>query len=351
MKCSLSLSRYVWMWMWNVFVHEWMNERMYDVDADGVFHDRFFPTLARFSQIFMLYINLENYLAHQNKKCDAWCFYIHLAYCSNNNNNNKKNEGTDTIFFDSIAYEKKRASERVCVCEWVSLCVLKYLPDKCWLFLFCYQKNTKKKARSWSSSRRRIYNTCLYAGAVHWNMVKESLSRLKSWRRKHTEQQRIRERMRCVITRFLNRKSTVLVSLTLRFSPTIVRIRWFTFVKVNKKKWTKKSVERVLLTHFSGGDEEKHPFRLFVVIVIVVIVIGTKTITIIVIVVTVVFSIIDDVVLVAVAVVVIVVVVAEHSTDFSFLLLICRASTSVLLPNALGYSLKWFWIHILYFLY
>lgn len=102
---------------------EWMYEAEADADVDGVFHGRsFFPTLARFPQIFMLYINLENYLAHQNKKCYAWCFYIHLAYCSNNNNNNIKEERRNRHNFfssDSIACGEK--SERTSV--WVSLCV------------------------------------------------------------------------------------------------------------------------------------------------------------------------------------------------------------------------------------
>lgn len=111
----------------------------------------FFPTLVRFPQIFMLYINLENYLAHQNKKCYAWCFYIHLAYCSNNNNNNNKEERRNRHNFfssDSIACGEKSEKTSVWVSEFV--CLFKYLPDKCWLFLFCYQNNTQKNARSQS---------------------------------------------------------------------------------------------------------------------------------------------------------------------------------------------------------
>lgn len=134
---------------------EWMYEAEADAYVDGVFHGRsFFPTLVRFPQIFMLYINLENYLAHQNKKCYAWCFYIHLAYCSSNNNNNNKEERRNRhkffFFFWFNRMRWKKARERAC--EWVSefVCLFKYLPDKCWLFLFCYQNNTQKNARSQS---------------------------------------------------------------------------------------------------------------------------------------------------------------------------------------------------------
>lgn len=107
---------------------EWMYEAEAEADADvdGVFHGRsFFPTLVRFPQIFMLYINLENYLAHQNKKCYAWCFYIHLAYCSNNNNNNNNKEerrNRHKFFLLLIqSHAGKKARKRAC--EWVSLCV------------------------------------------------------------------------------------------------------------------------------------------------------------------------------------------------------------------------------------
>lgn len=91
----------------------------------------------------------------------------------------------------------------MCVC--VS-CVFKYLPDKCWLFLFCYQNNVKKEGRIYRNTRIYIY---MYIKIWWYERIAPDLNQ--------GDENIVNKRKRDVLSSGLKRKSTVLVSLIGRY--------------------------------------------------------------------------------------------------------------------------------------